>query len=100
MPTHDALLWVQQVVVQRLLLPDDRLLLVGLGVGKAGCLAGLAAKDAAQVGALWCVEVRSRGVSTTRRRQREYEPHAALLAVQHAQGECAWAYASSHGWIG
>jgi hypothetical protein len=49
---HDSLLGVEQVVVQCVLLPDNGLLLVGLGVGKASCQAGLAAKEATQVGAL------------------------------------------------
>ena len=45
----------QQVVVQRLLAPHDRLGLVGVRVGEAGRGARDAAKEAAQVGALWCV---------------------------------------------
>jgi len=49
---RDVLLRVEQVVVERILAPLDRLLLVGLAVGKVGHGARGAAEQAAQVGAL------------------------------------------------
>lgn len=50
--TWDVLLWVEQVVVQGLIAPDDALLLVSLGVSKALGGARGAAEQTAEVGAL------------------------------------------------
>ena len=50
--TGDVLLGVGQVDVEGVLGPGDPLVLVGLGVGEAGCLARLSAPHPVEVGSL------------------------------------------------